>query len=215
MDRLASHVAFSPYKAATHCVDRAKALLAAAADPANAAITDDLRRVSVVMVVAALDTYMHRLIVDRAYRHDVLPGKLAGLSLTFRDALRQADAAGKAARAKPHKSRPRVALKRALRDRLLRDTFQRYDDVSTALGMAGLSGNWGPIGQALVPPLQPAQIEVRLNAIVDRRNQVAHEGDYVRLDRPQTARMNVITQQEAADDIAFISSLVDAIHSVI
>jgi len=54
----------------------------------------------------------------------------------------------------------------------------------------------------------------RLNAIVDRRNQIAHEGDYSRLDRPQTARTNTITQHEAADDIAFLASLIDAIHSV-
>ncbi len=207
-------MAFSPHHAATDCIGRANALLAGASNAANAPVADDLRRVSIVMGVAALDTYMHRLIVERAYRHQTLPGRLARLDFSFQYALDQADAAGDAARAQPYNSRPRVPLKRVLRDRLLRETFQRYDDVSNALGMAGLSGNWGPIGQALVPPLQPVEIERRLNAIVDRRNQIAHEGDYSRLDRPQTARTNTITQHEAADDIAFLASLIDAIHSV-
>jgi hypothetical protein len=207
-------VAFTPYNAATDCIGRANSLLTAASTPANAVIANDLRRVSVVMGVAALDTYMHRLIVERAYRHQRLPGRLARLTFSFRYALEQADTAGEAARAQPYNSRPRVPLKRALRDRLLLETFQRYDDVSDALGMAGLSGNWGPIGQALTPALQPDEIEGRLNAIVDRRNQIAHEGDYERLERPQTTRMNGITQPQAANDIAFLASLIDAIHSV-
>jgi hypothetical protein len=166
------------------------------------------------MGVAALDTYMHRLIVERVYRYASLPGRLAALTFSFAYALEHADSSATAARAAPHNSRPRVALKRALRDRLLRETYQRYEDVSNALGMAGLSGNWVTIGQNFTPPLQPIELERRLNAIVDRRNQIAHEGDYERLDRPQTARMNGLSQAEATADVDFIADLVDAIHSV-
>src|SRR5690348_11999484 len=100
-----------------------------------------MRRLGVVMAVAALDTYMHRLILERAYTHPdgKLPGGLARLDLPFDQLLGWADAAGAAARRPKHNSRPRVAVKRQLRDRLLRETYQRYDDVSKALSMAGLA----------------------------------------------------------------------------
>jgi hypothetical protein len=133
-------------------------------------------KLSVVMAVAALDTYMHRLIVERVYTHPKrlggglrLPGGLARLDLPFAELLAWADEAGAAARSEPHKSRPRVHVKRQLRDRLLRDTFQRYDDVSRALGMAGVGGNWNAIGANLDPPLEPKEIGERLDAIVMRR----------------------------------------------
>src|SRR5204863_1730947 len=110
---------------------------------------------SVVMAVAALDTYMHRLVVERAYTHATLPGGLAKLDFPFEELLDQADASRDAARASPHNSRPRVAIKRQLRDRLLRETFQSYDDVSRALAMAGRSWSWSAIAAELSPRTEP------------------------------------------------------------
>lgn len=205
---------FRPHDAAVHCIGRSRALLALGQAQGNTAVAADLRRLAVVMAVAALDTYMHRLIVHRAYRAHPLPRNLAALTLSFEHALEQADAAAAAARAQPHNSRPRAPLKRALRNRLLFETFQRYDDVADALAMAGLSGNWQAIGQALQPPLHPNDIRERLNGIVSRRNQIVHEGDYERLERPQTARKNAITHSEARADVDFLADLIDAIHSV-
>jgi hypothetical protein len=71
-------------------------------------LRDDMRRrLSVVMAVAALDTYMHRLIVDRAYEHgESLPGGLARLDVPFERLLAQADETTVAARADPHYPRP-------------------------------------------------------------------------------------------------------------
>ncbi len=203
----------TPYAAATDCVARARALLSHA-QTAPHAVQGDLLRLSVVMAIAALDTYMHRLIVDRAYQHAKLPGKLADLEITFEQALAQADAAGIAARAAPHNNRPRVALKRQLRDRLLRETYQSFDDVSKALGMAELSGNWIAIGSNFSPTLTRKAIEKRLNTVVRRRNQIVHEGDYERLERPRTARTNGLTAAQASNDVDFLSDLIDAIHSV-
>jgi hypothetical protein len=167
------------------------------------------------MAVAALDTYMHRLIVDRAYTHAELPGGLAKLEVPFEQLLAQADESKLAARRPPHNSRPRVAIKRQLRDRLLRDTFQRYEEVSRALGMVGRSGSWNAIGQSMAPPMTADQIRVRLNAIVVRRNQIVHEGDYERLERPQRARRNGMTRTEAAADINFLTALIDAVHTIV
>jgi hypothetical protein len=173
-----------------------------------------MHRLGVVMAVAALDTYMHRLIVARVYEHEELPGKLKRLDFPFEALLSQADETAAAARRPTHRPRPRVAIKRQLRDRLLRETFQNYDDVSTALGMSGLSGNWTHIGAQFTPPLQPREIRLRLNAIVTRRNQIVHEGDYERLEKPRGPARNVMTQAQAQADIDFITELVRAIHAV-
>jgi hypothetical protein len=167
------------------------------------------------MAVAALDTYLHRLIVDRAFTHRDLPGALARLNVPFRQLLAQADAAGSAARSQPHNSRPRVAVKRQLRDRLLLETFQRYEDVAKALGMVGHSKKWDDIGRSMKPPMAPAQIRNTLNSIVMRRNQIVHEGDYERLERPRTERRNGITLAEARTDIDFLEQLLEAIHAVV
>jgi len=85
-------VPFTPHDAAAHTLSRAEGLLdAASGSRLPAGVADDLRRLAVVMAVAAIDTYMHRLIVSRAYEHDELPGKLAGLNIPFEQALALAD----------------------------------------------------------------------------------------------------------------------------
>jgi hypothetical protein len=175
----------------------------------------DLRRLSVVMAVAALDTYMHRLVVERAFWHEDLPPALAKLDIRFDQLLAQVDATTAAARSDPHNSRPRVGAKRQLRDRLLRETFQGFGDVSRALSMAGQRKNWDAIGKELNPPLTPSQIEARLNDIVVRRNKVVHEGDYERMERPRGPRRNPMSHTYARGSVAFVGALIDAIHAVV
>jgi hypothetical protein len=167
------------------------------------------------MAVSALDTYMHRLVVDRAYWQDELPPPLAKLDVSFGQLLTQADATAAADRRAPNNSRPRVGVKRQLRDRLLRETFQRYEDVSRALAMAGQSKKLDAIGNAMNPPITPGDLRTRLNGIVTRRNQIVHEGDYERLDRPRGPRRNLMTTLQARSDVDFIADLIDAIHAVV
>jgi len=178
-------------------------------------VRGDMRRLSLVMAIAALDTYMHRLIIERAFTHRVLPGALARLEVPFEESLAQADQAGAAARRPPHNLRPRVGIKRQLRDRLLRETFQRYDDLSRALGMAGRSRNWDAIAEQMNPARTAAQIRERLDAIVLRRNQIVHEGDYKRLERPRSAQRNGMSYTQAREDVEFVGDLIDAIHNVV
>jgi hypothetical protein len=167
----------------------------------------------VVLAVAALDTYMHRLIIDRAFTHEELPRALANVDVPFERLLAEADARGADARRQPHRARPRVGVKRELRDRLLRRTFQSYEDVGKALSMAGRSRGWDAIGQGFTPSLTPGTIRVRLTAIIERRNQIVHEGDYRRLERPRDSRRNPISFADASRDVRFMASLIEAIHA--
>lgn len=167
------------------------------------------------MAVAALDTYMHRLIVERAFTHEELPGGLAGLEIGFDKLLAQADATGVAARSKPRNSRPRVGVKKVLRERLLRETFQNAEAVSKALGMAGRTKAWPSIAKGMADPLPHKDAKTRLDEIVRRRNQIVHEGDYLRKERPRGPERNRMTLKQARSDIDFIEELIDAIHAVV
>lgn len=209
---------FTSYDAATHAIGRARALLKASKaqlKPGQTVLSADLRRLSVVTAVAAIDTYMHRLIVERAFWHDALPPSLAKLDVRFEHLLDQADQTAEASRGAPHNSRPRVGVKRQLRDRLLRETFQRYEDVSQALSMAGRSGNWDAIGKQMKPVRTPDEIRERLNTVVTRRNQIVHEGDYLRLERPRGPQRNPMSLSEAQGAVDFLADLIDAIHAAV
>jgi uncharacterized protein YutE (UPF0331/DUF86 family) len=106
-------------------------------------------------------------------------------------------------------------MRRLLRDRLLRETFQGFDAVSRALRMAGRKKEWDAIGSRMSPEQSPAEIREKLNEIVRRRNQIVHEGDYARLDRPQNSRRNEMTTPQAKADIDFIEQIIDAIHQTV
>jgi hypothetical protein len=166
------------------------------------------------MSVAALDTYMHRLIVRRARNHTNLPTKLANLGIPFEYVQELAETAKRDARAAPRNTRPTVGMKKALRDSLLQMTFQSFEDISKGLGMAGLNGNWGVIGPAMTPPQNTTQITKRLIEIGSRRNHVVHEGDYIRQEKPQTARLNPITHAEGVADVDYIGDLIDGIFAL-
>lgn len=210
---------FTAYQAATHAIGRSRRLLLVSAPQGSTAkllngnLRVDIRRMSVVMAVAALDTYMHRLILERAFKQSPVSKTLGNLTVRFEQLLNEADSSGAAARAAPHESRPRVAIKRQLRDRLLRETYQSSDGVSKALAMCGRSNIWESIRQNLDPSVTSEELKARLDDIVGRRNQIVHEGDYVRLERPRTARRNHLTYAQARDDIDFLVAFIDAIHS--
>jgi hypothetical protein len=206
---------FTPYDAGIDTIRRARAILAISDGAGlSGGVSDDLRRLAVVMAVAALDTYMHRLVVTRAYEHDEMPGGLAALSVTFGDLVAQAETVV-AARKKSHNIRPKVRAKRILRERLSRETFQRSEDVSRALGMAGKSGKWQDIADAMSGSWSSKSAKEQLDGIVDRRNAIVHEGDYERSERPRDARTVAMTRTEASDSVELLADLIEAIHSVI
>lgn len=206
---------FTPYEAAVDTIDRAQALLDATDGfGLPDGVVEDLRRLAVVMAIAALDTYMHRLVVTRVYEHEELPGGLAALTVGFGDLVAQAEASVKA-RQEGRDVRPKVQAKRVLRDRLLRETFQRPDDVSRALGMAGKSQSWPDIAAEMPGSWTPKALKKRLSAIVGRRNAIVHEGDYERQQRPRTAKPIPIEETEAKEAVEFLANLVRAIRSVI
>lgn len=80
--------------------------------------------------------------------------------------------------------------------------------------MAGLGGRWKAISEAFGSSEDASEIKQRLNAIVVRRNQIVHEGDYRRLERPRNKGKNSMSYSEASDSIDFLERLIRAIHSI-
>ena len=145
-------MSFLPKQAADSCIRRAQRFL----DLANEGlpvkrVKNDLRRMALVMAVAAIDSYMHALILRRiaAVRRSAdLPKALARLELPFSEIASLADASIEAQRAM-RASRPWVQVKASLQKRLLAETYQSFDQVAMALAIAGVEKSWSKIAAEL------------------------------------------------------------------
>lgn len=204
-------MAFGPREAANHALDRASQMLAESqGSNVSSGVAEDMMRSSVVMAVAALDTYMHRLIVDRADIWNPLPGKLAETEIQFEQLVEMAKDSYEAARREPFNSRPGVQAKRILRDQLLRETFQSLKALEKGLGMAGAKrGGWPQIRSSM--GVTSPELKSTLGHLVFRRNQIAHEGDYKRMERPRDPQMNDLEAADVTDAIDFVRRLVEGI----
>ena len=164
---------------------------------------------ALVMAVAAIDAYMHALVLRRieAVRRSAdLPKALAGLEIPFSEIASLADASIRAQR-EMRASRPWVQVKSSLQRRLLKVTFQSYDQVATALSMAGVEKGWSKIVQELDETTKDNK--AWLDNLVHRRNQIVHEGDIKRASRPRRLQFNDIDQADAEQQVDWVESLIN------
>lgn len=209
-------MAFSPKAAADACLARSRRFLALSERGLPVAdVTDDLCRSALVAVVAAIDTYMHWVVFNRLssvrYRSE-LPKSLARIEVPFADLATLADSAI-SAQGDKRRIRPWVQVKNTLQAQLLQQTFQSYEQVSSAFALAGVEKAWSKIGQRLAT--QPGAIKTRLNGMVHRRNQIVHEGDITRASRPRDIYFNEIEHDQVSRDINWVEQLVAAMQAVI
>lgn len=207
---------FLPRQAADSCIRRAKRFLELADNqlPLNRA-KNDLRRMALVMAVAAIDSYMHALVLRRisAVRRSAdLPKSLARLEMPFSEIASLADASIRAQR-EQRTSRPWTQVKSSLQARLLKETFQSYDQVATALSIAGVEKGWSKVADELDETVEGNKIW--LNNLVHRRNQIVHEGDMKRASRPRKLRFNDIDQAGAEQEVEWVETLIIAIDRVV
>ncbi|MGX6447171.1 hypothetical protein ACVU7I_03770 [Patulibacter sp. S7RM1-6] len=175
---------------------------------------EDVLRMSVVMAVAALDAYMHRLVIAALPTHDVLPKGLAKLEVGFGELVEVGDSMVRARR-QGRNTRPRHGARAVLQRQLAYKTFQSPDGVSTALHYAGKPKTWEKIAAAYEDedgkPATTKQVQDQLREIVAWRNYIVHEADYRRLVQPRNNARNDVTAEAAGDAISFIEALIDAI----
>jgi hypothetical protein len=75
-------------------------------------------------------------------------------------------------------SRPRVRLKSVIHNALLKETYQGSVNIERAFALMGVTGFWAPIATGMGDPV--TEVENRLNVQYNRRNRIAHQGDYHR-----------------------------------
>lgn len=176
---------------------------------------NDLRRMAIVMSVAAIDSYMHAIVLNRVSSvrgKGELPKVLCRLDVHFEELASLADASIEARRGK-RDARPWVQVKNVLQRRLLQMTFQSCEQVKTALALAGIEKGWSKIAKQLGE--HPDTIKARLDALVYRRNLIVHEGDVLRASRPRKIRFNEVSATTTKADVDWTEKFLTAIEVVV
>lgn len=207
---------FQPKNASDACIGKSRALLALCAHQLpDAALKDDLRRSALVMAVTAIDSYMHWLVYRRLSDVRIegdLPKAFAKLDVPFTELASLADATLRGRRQGTN-TRPWVQVKHVMQKRLLKETFQSYEQVATAFALAGVEKGWSRVAAKLT--ISTDNLKTQLNALVHRRNKVVHEGDITRASRPQRLTYNAIDHGSIEADVNWVQSLIDAIEQVV
>ena len=165
----------------------------------------DLLRSELVMIVSALDLYVHeavrlgmlecfrgqRVRTDAFHRFQVtLAGTLQAVSLPGSD----------------------VWLDAQIRDRLGHRTFQQPDDIADGIRLVSNVELWNSVAVQLQTTSRDVRDRIRL--VVDRRNKIVHEAD----SNPtygQIGMLWTLTATQTDDAVAFIESVAEAVHAVV
>ncbi|MFF1285126.1 hypothetical protein ACFVY4_30960 [Streptomyces sp. NPDC058299] len=159
--------------------------------------SEDHFRSALVHAVAALDSYVHGVVLDRAV--DILMGRLkvaasskVGLSFSTIGQIMSAGPPGSAA--------IELAARTYVAERLGLETYQRPDDIASAFAMVGIQKIWS----SAFPGDAHAQ-KTALGVVVSRRNRIVHQCD---LDPLPGGTTTPITSSDALDAITTIERIV-------
>ena len=163
-----------------------------------------LLRSQFVLLVSALDTYIHDIVrigILQVYQGSRPVSKNLGrLSFTYND-LSELEAQS------PMMKTP--TLEQIIRRINSEDSYQSSKSIEYALAVIGVTGIWSKLSSKLT--MRPDDIKTKLDLIVRRRNQIAHESDY----NPSTGGQRDINKDELDKTKSFILHLIDAIHCII
>ncbi|MGA7501487.1 MAG: HEPN domain-containing protein [Isosphaeraceae bacterium] len=164
---------------------------------------DDLLRSQVVMTVSALDYYVHEL--TRLGMIEVLEGKRPVIP-PFEKYQVSLDAA-KSGILAPGTS---AWLDTEIRTKHGFLSFQKYDKIADAIRLFSAAALWTDVAAHL--GVQPVDIKLELELLVQRRNKIAHEAD---LDPSFPGVRWPITAAQATRATDFVESICETIHLVI
>lgn len=159
----------------------------------------DLFRAALVQSVAAVDAYVHGVVLDRAVA--MLTGQLpisgsetrVGLHFTAVQAIVSAQAPVDL----------ELAARTHIAERLSRETFQRPNDIARAMAMVGVTKIWST---AFAPDSNPAT--TALGVAVDRRNRIVHSCDIDPLNP------GAVTPLSDADALTAINTAEHVVHGI-
>lgn len=163
----------------------------------------DVYRASLVQGVAALDHYVHGVILDRSV--DILLSRLPSPTATSKiglpvsavqEILQATSPAEQEQRARTH-----------LVARLGRETFQRSSAIGDGMASVGVPQVWA---NGFNGPPRPYLLA--LDLVVSRRNRIAHECD---ADPATPGSVVVLSASDALDSLATVEACAQAIDSQI
>lgn len=160
--------------------------------------SSDIYRSALVQSVAALDSYVHGVVLDRAV--DFLLGRLAYSASGTKIGLHFEAVQTLLSSSAP--SELEISARTYVAQRLSLETFQKPDDIAKALAMVGVSKIWSSAFA------DPQAARVALGLIVDRRNRIVHSCD---IDPLQPGAITPLSGSDALDAISTVESTVAAI----
>ncbi|PQM52514.1 hypothetical protein C5U48_09435 [Mycolicibacter virginiensis] len=162
----------------------------------------DMYRAALVQCVAALDSYVHDVVLD--YAVEIVKGSRGpgsptrvGLHISAVGSLTSAQGPVEL----------ELRARAAINERLSQETYQKPDDVSKAFAMVGIQTLWqGAFGHAA------GTVKRGVSLVVGRRNRIVHRCD---LDPAGTGTVLPISDVDAIDAIDTIAAAVAGIDSFV
>jgi hypothetical protein len=162
----------------------------------------DIFRAALTHGVAALDTYIHGVVLDRAV--DVVLGRVQGATSGAKVGLHFAAIQDILMATSPI-DRELIA-RTYVAERLSLETYQRPDDVANGFAMVGVKKIWSSAFT------DPESAKTALSLVVRRRNRIVHQCDT----DPVTPSVPIpLSDADALDAIATIQSTVIAIDAIL
>lgn len=157
-----------------------------------------------VLIVSAFDTYIHDIVrigILQQYEGTRPTAKnLSKLSISYADMV-ELDSQSSIMKL--------PTLDRIIRNTNSTDSYQSSTSVEYALGLIGVNKIWSNC--AVTMGCTAEDVKRKLNLIVRRRNQIAHESDY----NPVTGDQFPIDKTQVENTILFIADLVNAIKTMV
>jgi len=160
--------------------------------------SSDLYRAALVQAVAALDSYVHGVVLDRAV--DMLLGRTTSSGRTNKVGLHFTAVCDLLAATSP--TELELAARRHVAQRLALETYQNPDDVARALALVDVPRIWS----TAFPDARAASIA--LGTVVHRRNRIVHSCD---VDPLVLGAVTPLTDTDALGAIATVEATVTGI----
>ncbi|MBM7503764.1 hypothetical protein ACFPER_09785 [Agromyces aurantiacus] len=162
----------------------------------------DMYRAGLVQIVSAMDHYFHGVVLDRAV--DLMLGRLTSTSTSTKvgvsfDAVRQILATASLADQE-------LAARTHVSQCLALETFQKPDDIGSALSIVGIPKLWSTVFGN-----DAGSTKLALGLIVTRRNRIVHQSDSDPLTPGMVTPLSDTDALGAIDTVTAIVRDIDAI----
>ncbi|MBI3271458.1 MAG: hypothetical protein HYZ53_20880 [Planctomycetes bacterium] len=179
-------------------------------------VLSELLRAALTSLVAALDRYVHEVVLQNIVKAISKDSKKA--TARFRNLrvpvtlVKEALDHARRRRGSGGKIRPRPMniIKRGLQEILHAESYQSSNEIAQALARVGITDLWRKCASRLGSKAET--ICARLDRISRRRNWIAHEGDIERHLKGGQIRLREISEGEVRQDILWIEALVGALE---